>query len=249
MTRDGLRARWNHFRLRLSHLLNGLPHGCDPQLDIERRLTRTTIDTVFDVGANRGQSAVRLRRWYPHAELHCFEPGRDTFMHLQQTVNGWPRTFTHNLALDAEPGEGSMRAAERDDQAQLARAAPAAAVSRVEVVEIDTLDAVCQRLGTRSIDYLKIDTEGCDLNVLRGGWAMLQRDAVSIVEVEAGMHGGNTLHVPAESLTTFLDAQGFRLFGIYEQTLEWPTADAHLRRANLVFVSPGTIARNRWTPS
>jgi FkbM family methyltransferase len=241
MTSAGIRTRWYDALARLKVLRKGLPHGCDPQADIDRRLTATPIQLIFDVGANRGQSAVRLRRWYPAAELHCFEPVAETFAHLQRTVAGWPHVHTYRCALGATPGSGLVVRNETDDRSQII---PGEGTG--ETVDLDSVDRVCQRLGLREIDYLKVDTEGHDLAVLEGASSLLDSGAVAIVEVEAGMHPDNHFHVPATALSAFLEARGYRLFGVYEQTLEWPTADAHLRRANLVFVSPATVERNRW---
>jgi FkbM family methyltransferase len=244
MTRAGLRSRWHDAVARFGVVRRGLPHGCDPQLDVDRRLSRTPIELVFDVGANRGQSAKRFRRWYPSATIHCFEPAASTFALLEQAVAAWPRVHTHCCALDAAPGMAWMEAGVTDDRSQLRREEGVG-----ECVQVETLDLVCARLGVTRIDYLKTDTEGRDLDVLRGGADILGRGSVAIVEVEAGMHPGNHFHARAGAIGAYLEERDYRLFGVYEQTLEWPTADAHLRRANLVFVSAETIRRNHWPVS
>lgn len=197
---------------------------------------------VFDVGANRGQSVVRFRRWYPSATIHCFEPAAATFALLEQAVAKWPRVRTHQCALDATPGFATLKSDVPDDRAQLT-----GDLGEGETVRVETLDRICGELGVTRIDYLKIDTEGRDLDVLRGGELLLRGQAVAVVEVEAGMHRGNTFHAPAQGITAFLEDLEYRLFGVYEQMLEWPTADAHLRRANLVYVSAETIRQNHWS--
>ena len=116
-----------------------------------------------------------------------------------------------------------------------------------ETIALDTLDAFCRTHDVARIDYLKIDTEGHDLAVLKGGAGLLGASRAAIVQVEASMNPDNHFHIGADALAGYLNERGYRLFGVYEQTLEWTTADAYLRRANLLFVSPDTITTNHWT--
>jgi FkbM family methyltransferase len=243
LTLGSLKLRLLHLRERAHAAMYGLPHGYDTHVDIDRRLTKTPINLIFDVGANKGQSATRLRAWYPEATIHCFEPVTSTFQVLKQTVTGWPKVHLHQCALGAEPAHASVRRHAYDEQSQIVDGGAAGG----ERVDDDTVDQVCQRLGITSIDYLKIDTEGHDLQVLKGAADLLGRGRIALVEVEAGMNVDNDFHVSAEDLIGHLRVHQYRLFGLYEQTLEWPTANAYLRRANLVFVSPETVRQNRWT--
>jgi FkbM family methyltransferase len=225
--REGVRhARWWRF---------GLPHGWDADHDIQRRLV-TSIRIVVDVGANRGQSALRFRRAYPDARLYCIEPEEGAYAALTSTVAGWTSVSTFKLALSSRPGNATI--AGRDTMARVTLGEGPVAV--------ETLDRWSGSVGLDRIDFLKIDTEGHDLDVLRGGVKRLASGAVGIVEVEAGMNPDNAFHAPSREFFELLEPMGYRLFGVYSQTLEWPTADAYLRRANLVFLSRGLIEENRW---
>jgi FkbM family methyltransferase len=231
-----LSARWRESRDFARWWRRGLPHGWNVDQDIQRRL-RTPIEIIVDVGANIGQSAVRFRRAYPKAALYCLEPGADAFRLLQRTIAQWSDARAFQLALGSKVGRGELRGA--NDMAQV--------VSTAEgTIRIETLQTWMGAVGLTTIDYLKVDTEGHDLEVLKGGVEAIQSGAIGIIEVETGMNPDNSRHVAAGLLVPFLEPFGYRIFGIYEQTLEWPTADAYLRRANLVFVSPLVIARNRW---
>jgi len=114
-----------------------------------------------------------------------------------------------------------------------------------EDVNIVTLDDYCRAKSIGKVNYLKIDTEGGDLEVLRGGEGMLQEQRIDFVEVEAGMNADNKRHVPFEILKDYLESRGYPLFGVYEQVPEWPTKEPHLRRTNPVFISRRMIEMNR----
>ena len=114
-----------------------------------------------------------------------------------------------------------------------------------ESVDVVTLDEFCQTKGIDQINYLKIDTEGGDLEVLKGALNMLTGQKVDLLELEAGMNPGNKKHVRFETLKEFLESHGYFLFGIYEQVDEWPTKEPQLRRTNPVFISSRLIELNR----
>lgn len=134
-----------------------------------------------------------------------------------------------------------------EEHAELSRllgsAAPTPSMT-LESVKIETLDDFCLEHEISHIGFLKIDTEGNDLNVLRGGKQILSQQRIDVVQVEAGMNPANKRQVPYNSLCNFLEARNYLLFGIYDQVSEWPQRKPHLRRANPVFISREVISAN-----
>src|SRR6267142_2775315 len=53
----------------------------------DRILTGLQLNTVVDIGANRGQFALCIRRLYPHAQIFSFEP-------LRKPARTWMRNFS-----------------------------------------------------------------------------------------------------------------------------------------------------------
>lgn len=205
-----------------------LPRGTDLFQDISHHLPALRMDVVFDVGANTGQSAMDFLDWFPGVTVYCFEPVADTFRELRRRMGD--RVRAHQLALGATAGTGTMV---RNGQSELARLVP-----RVDgETEVVSLDDFCREAGVERISYLKVDTEGGDLDVLTGGERLLADHRIDLVQVEAGMNRRNDTHVPFEALKEFLEARQYFLFGLYEQVPEWPTGQPYLRRANAVFLS------------
>ena len=87
-----------------------------------------------------------------------------------------------------------------------------------ETITLTTLDIYCEERGIEEIGLLKIDTEGFDLEVLKGGAEMLKHQRVSFIQTEAGMTRFNTKHVPFHDQQQVLAEMGYVLFGIYDQT-------------------------------
>lgn len=208
-------------------------------LDIKRHLPNLRVRTIFDVGANVGQSLKDFTRLYPDTEVHCFEPSPINFAKLAQTVATAKNARCYQIALGANEAVGTMVTA---DRATMHTVSPNAEGNIP--VEITTLDKVMNKIGLNHVDYLKIDTEGFDLDVLRGATESLSASAFDLIEVECGMNKNNTYHVRFDIIKNFLEAYGYLIFRFYDQASEWPTGAPNLRRANVVFLSAPTIQRN-----
>src|SRR5688572_5338493 len=107
----------------------------------------------------------------------------------------------------------------------------------VDVVEISTLTRYCKENNIKNISYLKIDTEGFDLQVLKSGETMLRNHSIDFIEIEVGMNPANDTHVPWEEIKKYMENMDYYLFGIYDQIREWKLQKPYLRRSNLVFLS------------
>ena len=230
-------------RLTGTHIFYTLPRGIDLSADLARWLPGFTAGVVFDVGAHHGQSAEQFLRWFPAARVLCFEPVPESFALLSQKLAGENRVRCFQLALGARPGHGVIRREGTPDRYAIEEV-PGADLPGV-VISIETVDRFCVREGIDRISLLKIDTEGHDLAVLEGAEGLLARQAVDLIQVEAGWHPNNRSHVPVETFKTHLEGRGYLLFGVYQQVGEWPTDEPHLRRADLVFVSGELIRRER----
>ncbi len=222
------------------------PRGVDRFADIENSLPNLRVSNVFDVGANVGQSARSFRANFPGAKIYSFEPVDMTYRRLERELRGYDNIQTSKLALGAEKGLGTMVLEGISEMYFLRRGASEmpSGDTPVEEVAVETLDNFCQSQGIERINYLKIDTEGADLDVLKGAENMLRGQEVDLIEAECGMNGRNKRHVGLDILTSFLEEKNYLLFGIYEQVNEWPTRAPNLRRANPIFISESVVRTN-----
>jgi FkbM family methyltransferase len=231
-----------------THICRVLPRGIDFIQDIADSLPMYRADIIFDVGANAGQSSKIYLARFPSSHIYCFEPVGDTFHQLQDNLKGDARVDCYQLALGSSKSKGKMVMQGKSDMFFLLGQSKESLMNNdmtTESVDIVTLDEFCQTKRIDQINYLKIDTEGGDLEVLKGAVNMLTEQRIDLVEVEAGMNPSNNRHVPFEALKDFLESHRYFLFGIYEQVNEWPTREPHLRRTNPLFISHRMIEMNR----
>jgi FkbM family methyltransferase len=226
----------------LLYRVKPLPWGLDFPQDLARRAPDVRIATVFDVGANVGQSALDFSRTFPDATIWSFEPFEGPFRELVRVTAGKDvRCF--KLAFGSEPGSASVAPDRQSTDSSLLAPTQPGSEERRELVQVTTLDRFTEEHAVAHIDLLKVDTEGFDLEVLKGAERCLRSHAVSFVEVEAGMNPENRKHVPFELLKSFLEERGYVLFAVYEQVPEW-SGEARLRFANPVFVAADVASRS-----
>lgn len=109
-------------------------------------------------------------------------------------------------------------------------------VSRgTQQVTVVTLDDFCQQHGIERIDFLKIDTEGFDLEVIRGADILFQQHRIGVVVAEVGFSPDNMKHVSFCVFLQEMQIRGMELFGIYDQRREFSGVQ-QLRRADCMFV-------------
>lgn len=201
------------------HKLNNLPVGADLFVDINRKINYPSLDVLFDVGANVGQTRKLFRFHLPDARIYSFEPVQATYQQLKNSAAGDTNCVLENTALGDVAGEKTIRLFDndmtvlnslRDDVMNNA------ANAREETISIDTLDHYCSANKIKKIDLLKIDTEGFEINVLKGAEQMLQSGQISFVYCETGFQKSNQRNTYFPVLTEFLAAHDYYFFGLYQ---------------------------------
>jgi FkbM family methyltransferase len=144
---------------------------------------------LVDIGANHGAYCRMLHRVAPAARVIAFEPHPVTFGHLQRFMADMPVVELLNCAVGAEAGRLSLYDFRHDDgstQASLSEAA--VALYAADIVEhqvtCTTVDAFMAEAGLERIGFLKIDTEGHDLSVLKGASQALRERRIGLIQFE-----------------------------------------------------------------
>jgi FkbM family methyltransferase len=209
------------------------------------RVLGIEMRVLFDVGANTGQTARNFVRAWPNAHVHCFEPVRSAHDELVAKYGGRPNLSFYRCAFGDREEVLRITARGTSTGNSILRAA-STSNAPTEEVRVTTGYSFCEEHGIDEISLLKVDTEGYDLNVLRGFHRMLLSQSIDMVQVEAGMNPENRKHVPLASIVNLLEPMGYRLFRIYDQSFERDKRPV-LRRCNPVFVS-ARIANRQSAP-
>jgi FkbM family methyltransferase len=140
-----------------------------------------------DVGANVGDYSAALRDKYPESRIVAVEPHVANVKRLSERL---PNIETVNSALGSEVSElllfdrsdcdGSSHASLYEEVITDLHGIPAVE----HRVQMNTLDQLADDLQIGTIDLLKIDTEGHELEVLKGATKLLARNAVPLIHLE-----------------------------------------------------------------
>jgi len=232
------------------HIYKVLPQGIDFFHDINTLLPQSIPKIIFDVGANVGQSSKEYVDHYPRAQIYSFEPVKSVYGKLQQNMSRYENVFTYQLAFSSIRGHARITC---DAFSSKLNAIISSDTSETEIsseiVDLDTIDEFCRTENIPQIDFLKVDTEGHDLDVLKGAGSMLRNQNINIVQVEAGMNPKNNKFVTCGKFSSYFEGMGYYLFGVYEQINEYYTGEPNLRRSNLVYISDSVIIQNRLSHS
>src|SRR5215468_10193120 len=158
-----------------THILRTLPRGSSLFYDIATHLPQLEMVTIFDVGANVGQSCSQYIGNFPQADIYCFEPVSTTFSILEKKLRKYKNVRAFQLALGADRGKGYVRLEGPSDMFFLEKSLPEEARQHsFEQVAVDTVDGFCARMSISHINYMKVDAEGGELDILLGADRMLE---------------------------------------------------------------------------
>jgi FkbM family methyltransferase len=185
-------------------------------IEHDRVLAGLDLSTVVDIGANRGQFALCIRRLYPEAHIYSFEPLRKPAAVWLETFQGDSRATLFNKAVAPESGSARMHVPRWDVSASLlpigaAQQAnfPFTAETSQEVVATVLLSECVDAAAIKGRALLKLDVQGFELAALQGCADMLDR--FELVYVEASfieLYVGQAL---ASDVVAFLLERNFKL--------------------------------------
>lgn len=224
---------------------HSIPQGTDIYYDLKRSFGLEAFQVVFDIGANVGQSAVEYCKGFPHANIYSFEPVSSTFQTLLTNIQGQPRIQAYQCGMGAQQqkvtiGVNDISTISSISNQTIDESAPAAL--RKEEINMETVDAFCAAKGLRTIDFLKTDTEGYELQVLKGCQKMLENQQIKVLMAECSPRDNDDYFVSFSALNRFLEEVGYELYGIYGQQLEW-NGRKRVLFFNPVFVCPDYVNR------
>ena len=208
-------------------------------------LPQVNPHVVLDVGAHRGDYALEVLK-NTQAEVHCFEPQPQLCRQMQHNLAEFgdrvrlipkgvaARSGKLNLYCNPESPELASFSAE-------VNAIPYVDNSSTIEVEITTLDQYVLEAGLTRVDFIKIDTEGYELEVLQGAERLLREFKPAMIQLEFNLHHllcGTSLYAIASLLPDY-DMHQLLPGGWARRDPMDPFANVY-RQANFVFLRRGT---------
>lgn len=180
---------------------------------------------VFDVGAHTGEWTRLALSMNHNLNIHCFEPAGDNFAHLAANVSS-PNVTRNPMGLGSERGERLLF---------IFRNAPGLhslyrrrglengwgleTPDETEMVKLDTLEKYCAERRIDKIDFLKVDVEGHELEVFKGGRSLFLEDRIRMIQFE---YGGCNIDskVLLKDIFEFFEGMNYSFYKIFPDRLK-----------------------------
>lgn len=194
-----------------------------PDTDIKRRsqlIDFYGISCIFDVGANAGQYSLSVRKFGYKGQIISFEPLVSAFEILKKKSSNDTKWTIFNFALGNENSTSTINISQNSYSSSIKNILPSHYNSCPESKYIDSHAIEIKRLDDiyKSIDFddqalmLKIDTQGYELEVLKGASEFLKK--VKVIQLEMSLielYENEPLFL---EVTNFLSDLGFSLVSL-----------------------------------
>ena len=194
--------------------------GIDLSYDISQFSNLNDIKIVFDIGANEGYMSDLYHNIFPNSDIHAFEPVSSTFQLLSKKVKNRKRVISHNFGfsnkiheekiyLQSDSGFNSVSKKVNKPDNNMD--------NKFETIRLDTIDNFCFQNNINKIDFLKSDTEGLDLLVLKGGENLIKKGQIKYILIEVGFNEDNHRNTNFEEVRKYLYNYGYKLRAFHDQ--------------------------------
>jgi FkbM family methyltransferase len=216
---------------------SSVPFGVRWHQDIQFFANGRKLETILDVGANTGQTALTIASAFRNSRVYSFEPVPSTFKQLSLNVAKYPSIEPICCALGADQGSAKMTTETLSETNTLVIGLEANldAGPLVEV-PVDTVDSFCAKRGLQQINLLKIDTEGYEMKVLQGSDEMLTLGKIDFILAECDFFRRDRApHGDFMEIYHHLTARGFHVVSFYTggvDNLGWMWGDVLFRHVS-----------------
>lgn len=177
-------------------------------------IARLAEDAVcVDVGCHKGKFLDPMRRAATRGRFYAFEPIPFLYDMLKSKYRFDQRVNLFNCALSSREGTAVLFVNQRDMGLSGLNARPdrmgADGVSEV-TTRLLTLDGL---LSETRVDFIKIDVEGAELEVLRGAADTIARGR-PIILLEFGLGGAEYFGADADAMFAYFAALDYRVYRV-----------------------------------
>jgi FkbM family methyltransferase len=182
------------------------------------------LKTIIDVGAYIGAFAFAMRMILPDVQIYCFDPVEENISQINKNLGKWGNVQTFQTALGDRKGKvqfnlNDFRASSSvlEMDANHKSAFPETIHSRKVEVPLARLDDFIPEIKIKTPIFLKVDVQGFELNVLKGGLEILKKTEYLLTEVTY-----QTLYKDQPlfgDIYKFLTTQGFEFAGNIDSLL------------------------------
>jgi FkbM family methyltransferase len=181
----------------------------EDEINFVRHFVRQGMRAI-DIGANFGLYALNIAKIIGDSgKLWAFEPAESTASCLNSSIseNNFNNIVLIQAGLSDRCEEARLFISSNSELNSLSQAATGS--DQFEIIDLLTLDSCREKYGWDHIDFIKMDAEGEELNILKGGEAFLS--ATSPLIMFELMHGQEAVSLPLVNRFLEMGYNNYRL--------------------------------------
>lgn len=178
---------------------------------LENITGQNSAPVCFDIGANIGLTTLLMEQCFTGGQIFSFEPHPKTFGQLEHNIlanqTGENKIRTFPLGLGKAKGELMFRDIDQYNTGNsiLLKGSLAAQAQKGTKIPVDRLDDLNLLPAGQSVDLMKIDVEGFELDVLKGAPETLKNTKIVLVEFNHWCLTSLARTFPEDALEFFFD--------------------------------------------
>lgn len=174
---------------------------------------------IIDIGANVGLYSLYAKH-LPNSHFYSYEPFKFTYDLLNDNIklNNITNVQTYNFGISDKKGKNILNVCLSQDGLNTMGANPLRFndINPIEV-EIDTLDNIFYN-NNINVDFIKIDTEGYEYNILKGGEKTIKKYK-PIIQLEFNETNMRQCNIKPEQLLNYINELGYKQHNLISEEL------------------------------
>lgn len=142
------------------------------------------VNTLIDVGSNKGQFSILMNNYYPNIKIYSFEPQKK-FLAIQKRILPFNNYF-YNIALGSTTGYKKFYITKREDSSSILEPVNNESkykIKKIKKIRIERLDNIINLKKLKKPVIIKLDIQGYELEALKGSKKILNKIDYLITEI------------------------------------------------------------------
>ena len=153
-------------------------------------LIDSNINTIIDIGANIGEFTLIFSELFPNAIIHAFEPLPECFSQLEKRTELFTNIYNYNIALGSKKEIKTIfysswhpASSFKEMTVEHKKRYPKSSINTEINVNVEKLDEVKFKSDIKNNIFIKIDVQGFEDEVIKGGISLFKKAKVIVIEV------------------------------------------------------------------
>ena len=214
----------------------GILNNIAANIELENLVKNLDFNTVLDIGSNKGQFILLIENFYKDIIIHSFEPIKELIEKQKNFFKFKKNIFFYNIGVGKKSTKKNFFITKRKDSSSFLKADNIKIkdynIAEEREINIKSLDEIMLNKELVCPILVKIDVQGYELEVLKGGNDFFKKIKYLIIEVsENEIYSGQSV---SKEIIQYLENKNFI---ILKENLSTQIVNTHYMQRDILFVN------------